>query len=311
MTSDYLTIRYTATPDAGRTIANHALFYSLDGGESWATVTTAVCADSGCAWDLAGALGGTPVPNATRVLLKLQATDDGAPALRDEITLGGTITLARAAGDTRGPVLVAGSVATAPYPLKRGSPGTLAAMVSDAETGGGAVAAAEYSIGAAPAAPGAGRGMSGTFGTVTVAVTVALNTSEFGSGPQVIWLRGRDAAGNWGPAARLDVLANDLGVLAVNEHGPVDFLAPASPNPSSGTALVNFGLERTGEVRLELFDLAGRRVRTLASGAMTAGPHAARWDGRDDDARSVSAGVYFVRLVTPTRTYHERIVRLD
>jgi hypothetical protein len=311
VTGDYLAIRYSTPPDAGRAIVNRTLWYSLDGGESWTLLTTIAYGDSGFVWDLGASLGGSPVPNSARVLLKLRATDDGVPALADEYTMSGTFTLARAAGDTRGPVMVAGTVGTAPFPLKRGAPGTLSATVSDAETGAGIVSAAEYSIGVSPAPAGTGRAMAGTFGTTSVAVSVELNTSEFMTGTQAIWLRGRDGSGNWGPAAALTVTANDLGVLGVSEGLAVEFLAPPTPNPTNGPATLRFGLARGGDVRLDLFDLAGRRVRTLADGRLAAGPHVTTWDGRDEQLNRVPAGVYFVRLVTPTRTWQSRMVRLD
>jgi len=63
-------------------------------------------------------------------------------------------------------------------------------------------------------------------------------------------------------------------------------------------------------VRLELFDIAGRRVRTLAGGAMAPGPHSALWDGRDQHGQRVGAGVYFLRLTTPSRTFTARVAAL-
>jgi hypothetical protein len=311
VSSDFLPIRYVTTPDAGRSITNRSLDYSLDGGESWSSLTATSSADSGYIWDLGAALGGQPVPNSTRVQLRLRATDDGTPVIRSEYLLPGTFTLARPAGDLRGPVLVAGSAGTNPSPLQLGNACTLSATFSDAETGGGAVTAAEYAIGASPAPPGTGRAMAGTFGTVSVTATVALGTSDFAAGTVSLWVRARDAAGNWGPAAQLAVTSNARGVLAVGDAPGVDFLAPPSPNPSFGVATLRFGLARPGAVRLELFDLGGRRVRTLVAGTLEAGPHATRWDGRDDASSPVHAGVYFVRLELPGRTLHSRLVRLQ
>jgi flagellar hook assembly protein FlgD len=52
-------------------------------------------------------------------------------------------------------------------------------------------------------------------------------------------------------------------------------------------------------VELQVFDAAGRAVRTLAQGRMDAGTHTATWNGRDDSGRELAHGIYFVRLVTP------------
>ena len=91
--------------------------------------------------------------------------------------------------------------------------------------------------------------------------------------------------------------------------GAAAFAAPA-PNPSRGDVRLGFALARPGEVSLEIFDVAGRRVRTLARGSRAAGEHACRWDGRDGDGRRAGAGLYLARLVAGGETLTRRIVRL-
>lgn len=53
---------------------------------------------------------------------------------------------------------------------------------------------------------------------------------------------------------------------------------------------------KTGMVRLRIYDVAGRLVRTLADGAHPAGRHEVVWNGTDHAGRRVAAGVYFARL---------------
>ena len=62
-------------------------------------------------------------------------------------------------------------------------------------------------------------------------------------------------------------------------------------NPVSGAARVRFSLPTASNVRLEAYDRSGRRVATIASGPLGSGVHTATWD-----ARSVPAGIYFLRL---------------
>ena len=151
--------------------------------------------------------------------------------------------------------------------------------------------------------------MSATYGATTVEASAAI--AGLGApGTRVLWVRGQDAAGNWGPAAGFAVIVNLDGTVSVGPSPDLDFLAPASPNPVRSRTSIRFGLARAGDVRLELYDLAGRRVCTLASGAMPAGPHAAEWNSRDQNGRTVAAGVYFVRLATAARVYHSRVVVL-
>jgi|GEM_PF-1072691 len=70
-------------------------------------------------------------------------------------------------------------------------------------------------------------------------------------------------------------------------------------NPTTGfDDLGGLVLSESGPVTVELFDVTGRKVRTLLSGDMTAGHHELSWDGRDDAGRAVSSGLYFYRVRT-------------
>ena len=71
----------------------------------------------------------------------------------------------------------------------------------------------------------------------------------------------------------------------------------ASPNPLSTASTLSFSLSQAGQGSLTIHDSAGRLVRTLASGAMAAGPHSIAWDGRDESGARIPAGVYFTQLV--------------
>lgn len=73
-------------------------------------------------------------------------------------------------------------------------------------------------------------------------------------------------------------------------------LAPNHPNPFSGGTRLAFSVARTSDVSLEIFDLAGRRVRHLIATALPAGRHDAHWDGRDDRGAPVASGLYHARL---------------
>ncbi len=76
------------------------------------------------------------------------------------------------------------------------------------------------------------------------------------------------------------------------ESMPMAFaLLPAWPNPFNPVTHVAFVLPQAGQVRLEVFDLAGRRVSTLVNGSMAAGQHEALFNGG-----MLASGVYFSRL---------------
>ena len=73
-------------------------------------------------------------------------------------------------------------------------------------------------------------------------------------------------------------------------------LYPNTPNPFNPATVIRFQLFEAGRVRLEVFDLRGRRVKTLVDATKPAGVYSLRWDGRDDSQRSVASGVYVSRL---------------
>ena len=68
------------------------------------------------------------------------------------------------------------------------------------------------------------------------------------------------------------------------------------PNPFGDATTIRFTLAEPAEVNLAIYDLAGRKVRSLEAGQMTAGVHEIRWDGTNDQNRKVASGVYFVRV---------------
>ena len=71
----------------------------------------------------------------------------------------------------------------------------------------------------------------------------------------------------------------------------------AVPNPFNPMTSLRFSLPRDGYVDLKIYDVAGRLVRTLASGSRPAGANDVRWNGTDDTNHAVASGTYFARLV--------------
>ncbi len=66
----------------------------------------------------------------------------------------------------------------------------------------------------------------------------------------------------------------------------------------------------SGQVELALFDLAGRRVRTLVHGALEPGRHAFSWDGRGDQGAHLAPGIYVASLTGAGRTLTRRATLL-
>lgn len=68
-------------------------------------------------------------------------------------------------------------------------------------------------------------------------------------------------------------------------------------NPvTAGSAIIHFGLAKSDRVKVTVYDVAGREVRTLADRTFEAGIHDLTWDGTDNSGRLVARGVYFTQV---------------
>lgn len=86
-------------------------------------------------------------------------------------------------------------------------------------------------------------------------------------------------------------------------RGELALLSP-QPNPTTGTIDLQFAIPTEGRVRLEIYDLRGRRVATLRDGWEAAGLHRAVWtEGQD-----LPSGVYFARLELDGASRTRRII---
>lgn len=87
---------------------------------------------------------------------------------------------------------------------------------------------------------------------------------------------------------------------------PTDFaLGQNYPNPFNPTTNISFDLPRAGHVKLEVFNLLGQSVRTLADGRMGAGTHLAVFD-----ADNLPSGIYFYRLTHEVGSVTRKMILL-
>ena len=82
----------------------------------------------------------------------------------------------------------------------------------------------------------------------------------------------------------------------------------AAPNPFRGLTTFHFSLAESRPVEVAVYDVVGRRVRTLHSGLMEAGDKNFVWDGRDASGRSAGAGIYFIRIESAGLRLGTRVV---
>jgi hypothetical protein len=74
-----------------------------------------------------------------------------------------------------------------------------------------------------------------------------------------------------------------------------DFMRIGNSVMRQGASIVRFGVAKAGRVQVNIYDVAGRKVRGLADRVFPAGEHVLQWDGTDDAGTKAPRGVYFVR----------------
>jgi hypothetical protein len=92
--------------------------------------------------------------------------------------------------------------------------------------------------------------------------------------------------------ARIRLLAQEkpAGIAAPERTGFA--LGQNDPNPFHDATSIEFTIPRAANVRLEIYDVLGRKIATLVDGRVGAGLHRATWN-----VRGVPAGIYYYRLV--------------
>ena len=103
-----------------------------------------------------------------------------------------------------------------------------------------------------------------------------------------------------------DVFSSNSRVLLQSKRTPDEYqLMQNHPNPFNPVTTIRFNLPEEAHVKLEIFDVQGRLVKTLANRTFSSGFHAAEWN-----ASGISSGVYFYRLVTPSYTEMRKMILL-
>jgi hypothetical protein len=100
-------------------------------------------------------------------------------------------------------------------------------------------------------------------------------------------------ASNYDSGSIEDLTGTDDDHLVIPEHF---FISQNYPNPFNPVTTISYGLPDDADVRIEIYNILGQNVRTLADEHQAAGYRAVIWDGNDDSGNQVSSGIYFYRI---------------
>jgi len=90
---------------------------------------------------------------------------------------------------------------------------------------------------------------------------------------------------------------------------PITQILSVHPNPSMEEFVFDFSLRRPSEVKVLIFDITGRLVRTITKSVMQAGTHQVAWDGILESGRSGPSGVYFYEFTTGDYTSRGKVTK--
>lgn len=99
---------------------------------------------------------------------------------------------------------------------------------------------------------------------------------------------------------------------AIKEQGIIvsqKFSTSVLPNPAKGMVEVRYQLPKSGEISLKIYSITGQLVR-MRKETKSSGNFSFLWDGRDEQGKTVSSGIYFVRVEFDGRAETDKIILL-
>ena len=92
------------------------------------------------------------------------------------------------------------------------------------------------------------------------------------------------------------------------EDMPISWsLGPNSPNPFNASTRISLRIGASTRVMVDLFDISGRRIRTVLDDFLPVGEHTILWDGTTHDGRQASSGVYLIRMQAGRKAFTRRM----
>jgi hypothetical protein len=106
---------------------------------------------------------------------------------------------------------------------------------------------------------------------------------------------------NLGSGEGIELVEEELGFLVgvarENSRPPQDFeIYPNYPNPFNPSTTISYALHRRSSVRVTIYDVQGRSIRSFPARTQSAGYQRVVWDGRADDGSAIAGGIYMYRI---------------
>ncbi|MBI90072.1 MAG: hypothetical protein CMG60_08295, partial [Candidatus Marinimicrobia bacterium] len=82
------------------------------------------------------------------------------------------------------------------------------------------------------------------------------------------------------------------------------------PNPFNPTTNISFELFKDSDINIQIFDVSGKMVKDLVSGFHNTGSHTIQWNAKDENGKTLSAGLYLYAIQVGNIVYSKKMVLL-
>jgi hypothetical protein len=89
---------------------------------------------------------------------------------------------------------------------------------------------------------------------------------------------------------------------------PLSYAFDIFPNPFIKTTSIMYALPHQTQIAIMIFDVTGRRVKTIVSDDLKPGIYKDSWSGDDDVGRDLAASVYFIQMITDDYRSHKKVI---
>ena len=135
----------------------------------------------------------------------------------------------------------------------------------------------------------------------------------------VMPLDGRSVDISWGKSLEkrhLKLIAGSPAYLAAIQGDlpiapEVSGLDASFPNPFRQKTTIRYQLKERNDVKLTVYDVLGREVKTLVQDTQSPGPYETAWDGRDVAGNRVASGMYIYRLQAGSFAASGKMILID
>lgn len=115
------------------------------------------------------------------------------------------------------------------------------------------------------------------------------------------------------PFSKADSYLIDTQPLPITHSGVIvskPYLKQNYPNPFNHTTKIPFWLPQKQHVLIEIYDVLGRKVKTVCNKELEAGLHTVEWTGRNESHNVIASGLYFYRIQTENLVQSKKLLIL-